>query len=115
MKLENVKEGDAVAVSEYGNIRKSVAGRCTSTQVTIDGVVFLRRRGVPKGSARWNRTFAEPWRPEHQSQIAEQQEQAQRMKAINTLMDFNYRRLSRSHAVDMVERLKLFGYLDQNK
>lgn len=116
MRLENVKEGDAVAFFSRDGLRKKIAGHTTATRVTIDGQSFVRRTGRVFGQGsdrRWNfsATWAEQWGPEHDETLARDRVERKLSASRRTLSGFKWQEVTQEQADAMLAAMQAAGLL----
>jgi hypothetical protein len=100
MNLENVKEGDAIAL--YGgsswslDLTKVFAGRCTKTIIYINGTPYTRR-GRERGYEGYGCSWIEPWDElDHPARMAEIKADRKFKNACHKLRDINWKNLTQS-------------------
>lgn len=110
MNIESLKVGDKITVRGSDRSPPSVRTltKVTKTSVTDDKGdrwTMGGRLWGEKGS--WHFTLCEPWKPEHDQQIADCKKEFEEKKRRNIVMHFNYSRLDQ----DTID--KVYAVLDE--
>lgn len=98
MNLEALKVGDKItkraSTAEPPSVRTVV--KVTKTSITDDkGDRWSTSRGRLWGETdSWHFTTVEPWKPEHDQQIADAKKEWEEKKRRNIVVNFNYARLT---------------------
>lgn len=111
--LEDVKEGDPVAVYSFGALSRRYAGRTTKTRVAIGGDQFMRRSGAKVGSGGgfYCRIRAERWTDKHDALLAEQKAENELARKRNMLNGFPWGRATSEQCDAVVAAMTDCGLL----
>lgn len=109
MNISQLKIGDKITIRpsshEAPSIRTIV--KVTKTSVTDDKGSRWTLSGREWGSEGYSRSWCEPWKPEHDKQIADARKEWSEKQRRNIVVHFNYSRLDQ----DTIDRV--YAILDE--
>jgi hypothetical protein len=110
--LDGVKEGDPVALYEWGALICRYAGRTTKTRVSVGERQFMRSTGREVGCSFRSSTRLEAWTQDHTNELAERAAELTLRKAQHKLESFQWRRITQKQADAVIGVMCAAGMLD---
>ncbi len=91
--LDGVKIGDELCCyfAEHIQGKRMVASMTATTLTDNFGIKWIKCTGYEYGSSRFSKSFVSLWTPDHDTQLAEQNETKERNLLANRLRDFRFR------------------------
>lgn len=113
MNLDNIKEGDPIALYSVGFLELCYAGRCTNTCIIIGRKQFIRKSGREVERSMWSGSWIEPWTAEHDKKLAEQESKRRLSRAIKKLINYNWHSITQEQADAIFIAMEVVGLVDQ--